>query len=56
MSVDNFNSLAVDSAAPAGYMMAPELGVTPQALSVIAPSYLSKHAPRFSLERAKAGR
>jgi uncharacterized protein YbjT (DUF2867 family) len=56
MSVDNFNSLAVDSAAPAGYMMAPELGVTPQALSVIAPSYLSKNAPRFSLERAKAGR
>jgi uncharacterized protein YbjT (DUF2867 family) len=56
MSVDNFNSLKIDSAAPAGYVMAPELGITPHALSVIAPSFLSKTAPRFSVERAKAGR
>jgi uncharacterized protein YbjT (DUF2867 family) len=56
MSIDNFNSLKIDSALPAGYVMAPELGVTPQALSTVAPSYLSKTAPRFSVERAKAGR
>jgi uncharacterized protein YbjT (DUF2867 family) len=56
MSIDNFNSLKVDNAAPTGYAVAPELGVTLQALSVIAPSYLSKQAPRFSVERSKAGR
>jgi uncharacterized protein YbjT (DUF2867 family) len=56
MSIDNFNSLKVDSAAPAGYAMASELGITPQALSVVAPTFLSKTAPRFSVERAKAGR
>jgi uncharacterized protein YbjT (DUF2867 family) len=56
MSIDNFNSLKIDSAAPEGYVMASELGVSPKALSVIAPTYLSKTAPRFSIERAKAGR
>jgi uncharacterized protein YbjT (DUF2867 family) len=56
MSIDNFNSLAIDSAAEPGYKIAPELGVTAQSLSVIAPSFLSKNAPRFSVERAKAGR
>ena len=56
MSVDNFDSLAVDSAAPPGYAVAPELGITPQALSVIAPTYLTSSAPRFSVERSRAGR
>jgi uncharacterized protein YbjT (DUF2867 family) len=56
MSVDNFDSLAVDNAAPAGFTLAPELGITPQALSIIAPTYLSKTAARFSSERAHARR
>jgi uncharacterized protein YbjT (DUF2867 family) len=56
MSVDNFDSLAVDNAAPPGFVIAPELGIAPQALSTIAPTYLSKHAARFSSERAHARR
>ena len=56
MSLDNFDSMAVDNAAPPGYVMDPELGVTPHALSVIAPTYLAPGAPRFSLERSRAGR
>jgi uncharacterized protein YbjT (DUF2867 family) len=56
MSVDNFNSLKIDNASPDGFAIAPELNIVTQALSAIAPTYLSKHAPRFSVERAKAGR
>jgi uncharacterized protein YbjT (DUF2867 family) len=56
MSVDNFDSLAIDNAAPSSYVMSPDLGITPHALSVIAPTYLSPNAPRFSIERSRAGR
>jgi uncharacterized protein YbjT (DUF2867 family) len=56
MSMDNFDSLAIDNAAPPGFVIDPALGITPKALSLIAPSYLAKNPARFSLERARARR
>ncbi len=56
MSEDNFNSLSVDNALSEDYQWPVELGVTPHALTQIAPTYLSDSAPRFSVERAKARR
>jgi uncharacterized protein YbjT (DUF2867 family) len=56
MSMDNFDSLAVDNAAPPGFTIDPVLGIAPKALSLIAPSYLANKPARFSLERARARR
>ncbi|MFK7967188.1 MAG: complex I NDUFA9 subunit family protein [Burkholderiaceae bacterium] len=54
MSRDNFESLAKPNIATGP--MAPELGITPQSLTVIGPSYLSLEESKFNAERAKARR
>jgi len=54
MSRDNFESLAKPNIATGP--MAPELGITPQSLTVIGPSYLMLDDSRFNTERSKARR
>ncbi len=54
MSVDNFESLAKPSIATGP--VAPELGINPTSLSVIAPQYLGKQVSRFNEPRERARR
>jgi len=54
MSVDNFESLAKPSIATEP--VAPELGINPTALSVIAPQYLGNQVSRFNEPRERARR
>jgi len=54
MSRDNFESLAKPNIATGP--IAPELGITPQSLTVIGPTYLMLDDSRFNAERSKARR
>lgn len=54
MSVDNFESLAKPSIATGP--IAPELGINPTSLSVVAPKYLGKQVSRFNEPRERARR
>jgi len=54
MSRDNFDSLAKPNIATGP--MAPELGITPQSLTVIGPTYLRQSESKFNDERARARR
>ena len=56
LSRDNLDSLKIDSVS--AHAFAPELGVAPEAMEVIAPSYLAGHSPRdrYMQLRDHAGR